>query len=46
MYWLSIINEIQTESCVKIRNVDIPKFPKDGKVRIRQDKNQTNIKKI
>lgn len=43
MYWLNIIHEIQTETYVKMRSVDIQKFPKDGKVRSRQDKNQTYI---
>jgi hypothetical protein len=43
MYWLNTINEIQIKSYVKIRSADIPKFPKDRKVRSRQDKNHTNI---
>jgi len=41
MYWLNIINEIQTESYIKIRSADISKFPKN--VRSRQDKNHTII---
>jgi len=45
MFWLNILNEVQTKSYLKIRSPDIPKFPKDRKVRNRQDKNHTNLMK-
>ena len=39
------VKQVQTESYVKIRSADIPKFPKDRKIRNRQDKNHINITK-
>jgi len=44
-FFLSVDFSVQRVS-VKLRSVDISKFPKDRKVRSRQDKNHSNIKRI